>query len=105
MNLEKIKKGNTWTWELKFWQDSAKTIPLDVSGHTFNFTAVNAAGATILTLNNAAFAIQGTNHRKVTLSNSTTAAYVVQELKYQLDVTLPSGVVEEWMAGYVNIEA
>lgn len=102
-NLKPIKKGNTWVWRLKFWQDSAKTLPLDVSGHSFAFTATNSAGVTVISLNNASFVEQSTQERKVTISAATTAGYSVGELYYQLDVTLPDATVEEWMHGYVNV--
>jgi hypothetical protein len=102
-NLKPIKKGNTYVWRLKFWQDSAKTLPLDVSGHTFSFTATNAAGATVISLNDASFVEQSIQERKVTLSAATTAGYAVGELYYQLDITLPDNSVEEWMNGYINV--
>jgi hypothetical protein len=102
-NLKPIKKAETYVWTLKFWQDRDKTIPLDVSGHSFAFTATNAAGATIITLNDAAFVEQSTQERKVTLSANTTNGYAVGELYYQLDVTLPDTTAEEWMQGYINV--
>lgn len=104
-NLRRIKKGDTYVWELKFWQDADKTIPMDVTGHSFAFSGVNVAGTTVITLNNAAFVEQAAvNHRKVTLPAGTTTTYAVGELRYQLDVTLPDSTVETWMEGYVNIE-
>jgi hypothetical protein len=102
-NLKPIKKGSTYTWRLKFWQDTAKTIPLDVSLHSFAFTATNTAGATVITLDNTDFVENSTQERQVILSSTDTNGYAVGELYYQLDVTLPSTYVEEWMNGYINV--
>lgn len=102
-NLKDIKKGDTYEWELKFWDDEAKTIPIDVSGHSFVLTAKNTAGATVISLTNTDFVQTATNIRKVVLSKVTTAAYPVGDLSYQLDVTLPDLAVYTWMEGYVNI--
>ena len=105
-NLFPIRKGTTWNWELRYWSDEAKTVPIDVSGHTFSCLFKDTTGATKITLNNASFAAgSSTNRRIVTLSNSTTAAYTAEELKYELMVTLPSGAVELWQEGFVKIEA
>ena len=106
MNLFPIRKGTTWNWELRFWNDAAKTSAKDVSGHSFAFTAKDKTDATIITLNNAAFVEQAsTNIRKATISNSTTSGYTAQELKYELLVTLPGGDIELWAEGYLNVEA
>jgi hypothetical protein len=104
-NLRRIKKGDTWVWQLKFWSDPEKTTGIDVSGHTFSFTALSSAGATVITLSDTAFVETATNHRTVTLSAATTATYAVGELKYQVDVILPDLTVETWMEGYVNVES
>jgi hypothetical protein len=104
-NLRRIKKGDTWVWQLKFWDDPEKTVAVDVSGHTFSFTAVSAAGTNVITLSDASFVETDSNHRTVTISANTTATYAAGELKYQLDVTLPDATVETWMEGYVNVEA
>lgn len=102
-NLKDIKRGDTYEWELKFWDDEQKTIPIDVSGHSFAFTAKSIAGASVITLVNADFVQQATNVRKVVLSKTTTQAYQLGELNYQLDVTLPDGAVYTWMEGFINI--
>lgn len=102
-NLKDIKRGDTYEWELRFWDDEEKTIPINVSGHSFLFTAKSTAGASIITLTNTDFVQQAVNIRKVTLSKTTTLAYALGELNYQLDVTLPDGSVYTWMEGYINI--
>lgn len=102
-NLKDIKRGDTYEWELRFWDDEEKTIPIDVSGHSFVFTAKSIAGASVITLSNTDFVQQATNIRKVTLSKVTTATYPVGDLSYQLDVTLPDGTVYTWMEGFINI--
>jgi hypothetical protein len=101
-NLMQIKKGATWNWGLKFWDDTAKTIPKDVSGYTFAFKASNSSGI-IITLTNSDFIAPAINHRIVTLSKSQTDSYPSGELYYQLDVDMPDGTSEEWMQGYINI--
>lgn len=102
-NLKDIKRGDTYIWELRFWDDEAKTIPIDVSGHSFLFTAKSLNGASIITLTNTDFVQQALNIRKVTISKVTTATYPTGDLSYQLDVTLPDGSVYTWMEGYINI--
>lgn len=104
-NLNRIKKGDTYVWELVLWQDRDKSVLLDITGHSFAFTAVNTStGATVISLTNADFVQQAAaNHRKLTLSDTVTDDYPVGELRYQLDVTSPSGVVETWMEGFVNV--
>jgi hypothetical protein len=105
-NLFPIRKGTTWNWELRFWNDADKTSPKDVSGHTFNCLFKDKAGATKITLNNAAFAAgASSNSRIVTRTDVQTAAYTAEELKYELMVTLPSGSIELWQEGHLNIEA
>jgi hypothetical protein len=102
-NLKPIKKGATYIWRLKFWQDSAKTIPLDISQHNFSLVATNSAGTTVITLTNTSFVEMSTQERKVTIPAATTNGYAAGEVYYQLDVTLPDTTVEEWMNGYINI--
>ena len=104
-NLRRIKKGDTWTWDLKFYTDSTKTTTLDVSGHEFVFTALNTSGATVISLTDTNFTQTANYWRKVTLSAATTGAYAAGELKYQLDVTLPDNTVATWMEGYINVES
>jgi hypothetical protein len=103
-NLRRIKKGDTYTWDLKFYTDSTKQTTVDVSGHTFLFTAINASGATIISLDNAAFTQQDDHHRRLVISSAITSGYGVGELKYQLDVTLPDATVSTWMEGFIRVE-
>jgi hypothetical protein len=102
MNLKAIKKGTTWVLEVKFWEDEARTLPIDVTGHSFEFTAFNSIGA-VITLDNDDLAVQASNHRKATVSAEDTSDYTVQELRWELNVTLPDLTVEEWDCGYINI--
>jgi hypothetical protein len=102
MNLKRIKKGTTWVLEIKFWEDEEMTVPIDVTGHTFEFTAFNSVGA-VITLDNDDLEVQDDNHRKATVSAEDTSAYAVQELRWELNVTLPDATVEEWDCGYINV--
>ena len=46
VNLKPIRRGDTWSIDFKFWSDSCKTTPIDVSTYVFKLMAKNAAGAT-----------------------------------------------------------
>jgi len=102
-NMKPIKRGDTWSFPLEFFSDSAYSTPLDVSAYDFKLMAKDQAGVTIFTWNNALF-VQGaaTNTRTVTISNTTTAAYTVGEFRYELQATKPDGVYTI-MQGYVKV--
>lgn len=104
-NLMPIKKGSTWSFSMKSWSDREKNIPLDLSDFSFRLVATNAAGATVLTLENARFVEVTNEERRVTLSKVETAALPAGELAYQLDVTNQDNTEDEWFRGYINVIA
>lgn len=101
--MKPIDKGSTWVWTLKFYSDAAKTTPLNVSAYTFNFNVRTTAGASVLALTNTDFAVVTTNERKVTLSNTATAALTSGTHLYEFTATT-GGVVETWDQGTITIE-
>lgn len=104
VNLKPIRRGDTWSIDFKFWSDSCKTTPIDVSTYVFKLMAKNAAGVTQWTWDNALF-VQGatTNERIVTLSAVTTATYNVGEFAYDLQVTNAGGT-QTYLNGYIIVE-
>lgn len=101
-NLKQIRKGDTWSMNLKFYADDCETTPTDVSAWTFKIMAKNSAGVTQFTWDNAIFIVGETNERTVTLSSVTTATYAVGEFAYDMQVTNPSGTFT-YMNGYVQV--
>lgn len=103
-NLKNIRRGDTWSMDLKFWSDSCKTTAINVSTWTFKLMAKNSAGATQWTWDNAVFAAGATtNERIVTISPATTATYSVGEYRYDLQVTTATGTYT-YMVGFVRVE-
>ena len=102
--FETIDKGSTWVWEQKFWQDAAKTIPLDVSGHSFSWVVKSISGATVINLTNADFVDQAINHVKVIIPAATTANYTAGIHSFELNVTTPTATIERWQQGFITIE-
>lgn len=101
-NLKQIRRGDSWSFNLKFYSDSCETTPIDVSTWTFKLMAKNSAGVTQFTWDNALFVVGATNERTVSLSNVATAAYSVGEFAYDMQVTNPSGTFT-YMNGYVQV--
>lgn len=101
-NLRPIKKGDTYTFPLSFWQDQCEETPLNVSTYDFKLMAKNSSGTTIFTWDNDDFVIGALNERQVTLSAITTATYTVGEFNYELQVTNDDGTYT-WMQGYVQV--
>lgn len=101
-NLKPIRKGDTWSFNLKFYEDSCETTAINVSAWTFKLMAKNSAGSTQFTWDNGIFIVGATNERTVTLSSVTTATYIVGEYAYDLQVTNPSGTFT-YMEGYVQV--
>ena len=103
-NLKTIRRGDTWTMQLDFYEEPCETTPIDVSTWTFKLMAKNSAGITQWTWDNAVFAAGATtNQRIVTLSAVTTATYSVGEFAYDLQVTKADGVFT-YMVGFVKVE-
>jgi len=103
-NLKTIRKGDTWSMDLSFYEEPCETTPINVSTWTFKLMAKNAAGVTQWTWNNADFVAGATtNQRIVTLTAVTTATYVVGEYAYDLQVTKADGVYT-YMTGFVIVE-
>jgi len=103
-NLKNIRKGDTWSMDLKFWSDDCKTTPIDVSSYTFKLVAKNSAGTVQWTWNNADFVAGATtNERIVTISAVTTATYNAGEYRYDLQITTASSVMT-YLVGYVRVE-
>lgn len=103
VNLKPIKKGATYSFNIKVWTDEARTSKLDISGKSFALKAVNGAGVEVINLVNSDFIPVDNFERRVTLSKNTTAAYPAGELYYQLDVTNADNTSDEWFDGYINI--
>lgn len=101
-NLMPIKKGDSYTFPLSFFEDECETTPINVSTYTFKLMAKNSAGTTIFTWNNADFVQGATNERTVTLSTITTSGYTAGEFNYELQVTTDVGTYT-WMQGYVQV--
>lgn len=102
-NLKPIKKGDTWSMNLKFYEDECESNPIDVSTWTFKLMAKNSEGVTQFTWDNATFVVGETYERSVLLSAVTTATYNVGEFAYELQVTNNDGTFT-YMNGYVNVE-
>jgi hypothetical protein len=102
--MKPIDKGTTWVWEMKFYSDAAKTVPLDVSAHLFAWVVKSSSGATVITKADAAFTQVASNHRKLTLSNTDTAGLTAGIHAWELNVTLPDATVELWQQDYITIE-
>jgi hypothetical protein len=47
----KVIRGDSFTRDIVFWQDDAKTVPLDVTAFTFELVAKNCDGNTALKFN------------------------------------------------------
>jgi len=102
-NLKPIKKGDTWSMDLKFYEDDCETTTVDVSTWTFKLMAKNSAGATMFIWNNADFVVGDNWQRTVTLSSVTTAGYTAGEFVYDLQVTNGNGTFT-YMQGYVQVQ-
>lgn len=105
INLKPIKKGATYSFQLRVWTDAAKTTLLDLSAYSFGLIARNTAGTAVITLTDTDFVETSATIRTVTLSKTTTAAYAEGDLYYQLDVTNPDTTSDEWFDGYINVLA
>lgn len=105
MNLKPIKKGSTYSFTLKLWNDAAKTDAVDISGYEFTLVAKDAAGTTVINLSDTAFIETSATVRTVTLSDTVTAAYPAGELYYQVDATLPDTTKAELFDGYIQVLA
>ena len=103
-NLKAIRRGDTWSMQLDFYEEPCETTPINVSTWTFKLMAKNTAGITQWTWDNTVFAAGATtNQRIVTLSAVTTATYSVGEFAYDLQVT-KGAVVDTYMTGFVVVE-
>lgn len=102
-NMKPIRRGDTYSFDLKFWEDADKTTSINVSAYTFKLMAKNAAGVTQFTWNNSDFVVGDTNQRTVTLSAVTTATYAVGEYSYDLQVVNPTGTYT-YMVGFVAVK-
>lgn len=105
INLPEINKGSSWQWRIKAYADAAKTLPVDLTQFEFQFVATNAAGQTVLTLNDVEFVRVSDEERLVTLTPSDTDALPVGELFYELQADKQDGTSESWFKGYVNVVA
>ena len=101
-NLRPIKKGDSYSLPLSFWEDECESTAKDVSTYVFKLMAKNSAGATIFTWNDVDFVQGATNERTVTLSSVATAAYTAGEFNYELQVNTGAGTYT-WMQGYVQV--
>jgi hypothetical protein len=104
-NLPEIKKGSTWSFSIRSWIDKERTQPIDLTQFSFLLIATNAAGATVITLDNNDFVEVSDEERRVTLSKTETQALPAGELAYQLDVTNSDSTSDEWFRGFVNVVA
>lgn len=102
-NIKPIRKGDSFSFPLEFWEDSCQTTGIDVSTYTFKLQAKNDAGVTILTWNNSDFAVVASNKRTVALTPTITNGYTVGQYKYDLQVTTNDGTYT-WMVGFLTIE-
>lgn len=104
MNLRPIRKGDTWAMTLKFYEDQAKTLPINVTAFTFKLMAKNGFGVTQFTWNNVDFALQSNdNERRINLTSATTESYAAGEYSYDLQVTTTSGTYT-YMLGYIQVQ-
>lgn len=102
-NLKPIRRGDTWSMRLKFYEDADKATPIDVAAYSFKLIAKNDAGAVQFTWNNVDFALTTETYERVlTLTSATTASYNLGEFKYDLQVTTNSGIYTYW-SGYVRV--
>lgn len=100
-NLKPIRKGDTYIWDLKFYSDKDKTIPLDVS--TYSFKVIGKInGTTVFTWSNSDFTQISVSERKLTLSKTTTAAYTLGDAEFDFQVD-DGSISETWFVGYVTI--
>jgi hypothetical protein len=102
-NMKPIKKGDSWSWSLSFYEEPCETTPIDVSTYVFKLMSKDSAGVTIFTWNDAIFVPDGNFTRIVSLTPATTAGYTAGEFQYELQVTIGSAQYT-WMTGYVLVE-
>lgn len=101
-NIQPIRKGDTFTMTFSFWEDKCAGTKLDVSTYSFLLQAKNSAGVLQFQWTNANFAVIDNYTRKVTLTDTTTAAYTAGEFVYELQVTIGTEKYT-WMEGYVQV--
>lgn len=101
-NLRAIKKGDSWSLPLEFYEDQCETIPVNVSTYVFKIMAKDSAGTTIFTWDNAIFTSVATNARTISLTPITTASYPVGEYNYEMQVIIGSDSYT-WMAGFIEV--
>lgn len=101
-NLRAIKKGDSWSLPLEFYEDQCETIPVNVSTYVFKIMAKDSAGVTIFTWDNAIFVSVATNARTISLTPTTTASYPVGEYNYEMQVTIGTDSYT-WMAGFIEV--
>lgn len=89
---------------MKLYADAAKTLPMDVSGHSFQWLLKDRSGATVLTKNNSDFVQIDTNHRKLTLTAAQTTTIASGIYQSELKVTKPDTSVERWQSNFLTVE-
>jgi hypothetical protein len=101
-NIQPIKKGDTFTMTFSFWEDKCEGTKLDVSTYSFLLQARNSSGNLIFQWTNTDFVAIDNFTRRVTLSDTVTAAYTAGEFVYELQVTIGTDKYT-WMEGYVQV--
>lgn len=101
-NLRAIKKGDSWSLPLEFYQDKCESVPIDVSTYIFKIMAKNSDGTTIFTWDNSIFVSVANNARTVSLTPTTTNSYPVGEYNYEMQVNIGSDSYT-WMAGFIEV--
>jgi hypothetical protein len=107
----RCKRGDTFLFEtLRFWSDTAKTVPIDISGHTFAMEVKDADDVVILTFAGASeFVVSGAGDNYLTVTKAAADMLVDaspdgEPYKYDLEMTDGSGVVSTIMKGNFTIE-
>ncbi len=103
LNMEPIKKGDTYVITYSFYEDECEETPLDVSTYSFKLQAKNSSGTVMIEWLNADFVQINNYTRKVSLTPATTATYTAGEYTYELEVTISSNKYT-WMQGYVEVQ-
>jgi hypothetical protein len=92
----------------RFWSDSAKTVPIDISGDTFKMEVKDSAGTIILTLVTPTnFVIHDTNEVDIVASNTQMEVEPSpngQPYSYDIEWTKSTGVVKTYQYGYFVIK-
>lgn len=92
----------------RFWSDSAKTVPIDITGDSFKMEVKDAEGTIILTLVTPTnFVIHDTNEVDIVASGTQMEVEPSpngQPYSYDIEWTKSTGVIKTYQYGYFTIK-